>query len=240
MAGNFESPDMVDLVGSLGLFDGIWIDMEHGPVVMSSLADMSRAADLWGMTSIVRVRGVLPDLIGLTLSQGIQGVIVPHVTTRVHAELIVDAAKVPPMGHRGAKGGRRAYGRPLAEHNRRLNDETFVAVMIEDLAGVENLPDILQVPHIDAFFVSHYDLAQDMGLHTDVHNPRLVETYDAAIAQIVGASRVAAAVVADADLEKYLKMGVRCLKVPGWQALLTNGYRTFVDRLGEARVGTGS
>jgi hypothetical protein len=30
--GNFENADLIDFVGSLGLVDAVWIDMEHSPV----------------------------------------------------------------------------------------------------------------------------------------------------------------------------------------------------------------
>src|SRR4051812_30359380 len=67
ISGNYENADMIDFIGSLGVVDGVWIDMEHSPVTWSRLADMSRAADLWGMTSIVRVRDNDPTIISLTL-----------------------------------------------------------------------------------------------------------------------------------------------------------------------------
>ena len=231
ISGNYETADLIDFVGSLEVFDGVWIDMEHGPAAVQSLADMSRAADLWGMTSIVRVRGIDPAFIALTLSEGVNGVIVPHVDTREQAELVVEAAKFAPIGRRGASAGRRSYGRSTAEHLKNANDETFVAVMIEDIVGVENLPEILKVPHIDMFFVAHYDLAQSLGLQLDSENPTLVQTFDRAIEMIVKAGRTAGAVVSEKDLEKYLRMGVRCVKVPGWQSYIAAGARSFVKRV---------
>ena len=47
--------DTVDVLGSTGVVDLIWIEMEHGSVTWSQLSDISRACDLWGMTSLVRV-----------------------------------------------------------------------------------------------------------------------------------------------------------------------------------------
>ena len=231
ISGNYETADLIDFVGSLGVFDGVWIDMEHGPVTVQSLADMSRAADLWGMTSIVRVRAIDAAIIALTLSEGVNGVIVPHVDTKAQAELVVEAAMFPPIGRRGASAGRRSYGRSTVEHLKSANDETFVAVMIEDVAGVENLPEILKVPHIDMFFVAHYDLAQSLGLQFDLENPTLVQTFDRAVEMIVKAGKTAGGVVSERDLEKYLRMGVRCVKVPGWQSYVASGARSFAKRV---------
>ncbi|MEA2681957.1 MAG: 4-hydroxy-2-oxoheptanedioate aldolase [Chloroflexota bacterium] len=236
LSGNFESPDMVDFAGSLKLYDGAWIDMEHGAVTVQGLGDLTRAADLWGMTSVVRVRSLDPAIIGLTLSQGAQGVIVPHVSTREQAELVVSAVKVPPLGRMGASGGRRSYGTTVAEHMEHANEESFVGVMIEDVEGIDNLPEMLQVQHIDIYFVSHYDLALSMGLQADVHDAALVATFDGAVQQIVAAGRVAAAAVGEQELDKYIAMGVRCIKAPRWQALVAQGSLAFADRVRAAQA----
>jgi 4-hydroxy-2-oxoheptanedioate aldolase len=235
ISGNHESADMIDFVGSLGLFDGVWIEMQHGPLTVESLPDMSRAADLWGMTSLVRVRAIDHALIGLTVTAGVHGVIVPGVNTKADAELIVDAVKFAPIGHRSASGGRRSYGRATEEYHKNANDATFVAVMIEDIVAVENLREILTVPHIDMFFVAHYDLAHSMGLQSDVENPKLIETYDRAVGLIVKTGKVAGAVVKEAELEKYLSMGVLGVKVPGWQALFASAARSFVKKVDSSR-----
>ncbi len=235
ISGNHDTSDLIDYAGSLGVFDGVWIDMQHGTVTAESLPDMSRAADLWGMTSLVRVRANDPTIIGLTITAGVHGVIVPHVNTKAEAERVVDAAKFPPLGHRAASGGRRSYGRGAEAHHRSANDETFVAVMIEDIESVENLDEILTVPHIDMFFVAHYDLAQSMGLGSEVEHPRLVETYDRAVEMIVAAGRCAGAVVKEPDLDKYLAMGVRCVKAPAWQSLFGSGARVFAERANAAK-----
>lgn len=244
VSGNHESADAIDYAGSLGLFDGVWIDMEHGSVPMERLGDLSRAADLWGLTAIVRVRSTDPALIALTLDQGVHGVIVPHVETRAQAEAVVSAAKFPPEGRRGAAGGRRSYGRAVADQFALANAETFVAVMIEDATGIANLPDILLVPGIDMFFVSRYDLSLSLGLGGAVRDPEVLRRYDGAIETIVRSGRVAAAVVGEADLDRYLALGVRCVKAPLWQALAAQGARSFVSRVESATrpgpAGTGS
>ena len=57
-----QSSDMIDFLGPLG-FDAMWIETEHGPVSWEQIGDMSRACDLWGMSSIVRVNANEPWLI---------------------------------------------------------------------------------------------------------------------------------------------------------------------------------
>src|SRR5260221_2836084 len=99
IVAGFHIRDMVDFIGSLGHFDAVWLDMEHGPITWSQLEGLSRAADLWGMSSIVRVRANDAELISLTLGLGVDGIVVPHVNTKAEAERVVDAALLHPLGH---------------------------------------------------------------------------------------------------------------------------------------------
>jgi len=88
-----QNPDMIDYLGSLGL-DGVWLEGEHGPLSWDEIGDMSRACDLWGMTSVTRVNSHDPGQIMRNFDRGSQGVIVPHVSTRDAAEGVVGIQKV--------------------------------------------------------------------------------------------------------------------------------------------------
>lgn len=236
--GNYDDTDLIDYIGSLGVYDCVWIDMEHSPVTWRELADLSRAADLWGMTSIVRVRENEPTLISLTLSQGVDGVIVPHVNTREDAERAVDAAKFEPWGHRGSGGSRKNYGRKGDQYTR-ANENGFLAVMIEHYVAVDNLPEILKVPHIDCFFVSHHDLSQSLGLMHDVHNPKVTETYDRGIKLIADAGKVPGGSITEDELSKYLPMGVRFLKSSQWRAWAAAGAAAYQGKVAEQAKSSG-
>ena len=64
IAVSSSDTDMIDFLGSTGLVDMIWVEMEHGPVTWNQLGDISRACDLWGMTSLARVQNNDPWLVG--------------------------------------------------------------------------------------------------------------------------------------------------------------------------------
>ena len=85
--------DMVDFLGSSGAVDVIWIEMEHGEATWSQISDISRACDLWGMTSLVRVNNNDPWLVGRALDRGAQAVVVPHVNTKEEAIRLVQGGK---------------------------------------------------------------------------------------------------------------------------------------------------
>ena len=87
---------MAEVMGNLG-YDAIWIEMEHAPptLTMRDVGEISRACDLWGMSSICRVPND-PWMITRVLDAGCDGVAVPHVRTREEAEQVVRAASMAP------------------------------------------------------------------------------------------------------------------------------------------------
>ena len=219
--------DMIDMMGPLGA-EGAWIESEHGPTDFADIADLSRACDLWGMTSIVRVTSNSEGLIYRTLDRGAQGIVVPHVNTREEARAVVDAAKFAPIGRRGMFTSRQGVG--VSDYFAKANDHTFVGILIEDIVALENLDEILQVDNIDVFYVAPNDLAQSMGYIGDLTNDEVKRTIDGALSRIVAAGRVAGAQTTDANLEHNVELGARVLGVHtvSW---LQNGAKAFLEKV---------
>lgn len=226
LSGN-NSTDMIDQLGPLG-FDAIWLEGEHGPVDFADIPDLTRACDLWGMTSVVRVNRNNPGIIYRTFDLGTQGIVVPHVNTQEEARAVVDAAKFHPLGNRGMYTSRQGYGVP--DYFQRANDETLIIVLIEDIVAVNNLAEILTVDHIDVFFVAPSDLAQTMGYLGGMDHPEVVATIDGALEQIVAAGRTAGGLVNDANVAHYLDKGARFL-LTGWAAWVASGAQAFQGKM---------
>ena len=222
-----NTPDMADFLGLLG-FDAVRFCMEHGQITWAELSDLSRACDLWGMSSIVRVTANEPWLISRTLDRGAQGVIVPHINTNDEALRAVDAAKFAPIGHRGVGGGRQGYG--VTDYLLKANDETIIVAMVEDIMGIRNLADILSVDNIDVFLVAREDLAHSMGYLGQPHHPEVDTVFDKAIAQIVASGRTAGLQVTDSDVDKYIDMGVRYLSTH-WSNWVKAGAGRFLKKV---------
>ncbi len=203
-----NDPDLIDQLGPVGP-DGIWLEGEHGGVDYADLGNLTRACDLWGMTSVVRVMDNDYATIYRTLDRGAQGIVVPHVNTRAEAEAVVEAAKFAPLGKRGMFTSRQGFG--VADYFKTANDQSLLIVLIEDIAAVPNLDAILEVDHIDVFFVAPSDLATSMGHIGDMAQPEVQQTIEAAIAQIVQSGRTAGTLVNAANVERYTRMGVRCI-----------------------------
>ena len=79
--------DLIEHFGPLG-FDAIWLEGEHGPVDFNNIPDLTRACDVSGLSSIVRVHQNEPAVIYRTFDLGAQGVTVPHINTKQEAEAV--------------------------------------------------------------------------------------------------------------------------------------------------------
>src|SRR5207249_10886882 len=76
--GGPNSPDLIDQLGTLDV-DGIWLEGEHGGVDYADLGNLTRACDLWGQTSVVRVMDNDYATIYRTLDRGAQANVRPPV-----------------------------------------------------------------------------------------------------------------------------------------------------------------
>jgi len=226
VAPSYTSAGLVELLGHLG-FDAVFLDTEHGPGGWEDIEHMVRAAELSGMTPIVRVQDNDPSTITRALDRGAGGIQVPHVNTRAEAEAAVRRAKFHPLGVRGWGAGRAALGVPLADFARHANEETMVVAMIEEAEALENLDDILTVDHLDVFFVAPGDLAQSLGYPGQVDHPRGQAAIDDALRRIRAAGRVAGTLTTPATVQRYRELGVLYLYV-GLAPLLTPSAKSFL------------
>src|SRR5262245_20748215 len=81
----------VDVAGALG-FDCVMIDWEHNLFDPSQIEETIRAADVYGMTSLVRMQ-LNAEHISHVLNAGAQGVLVARVNSAADVRTILNAAK---------------------------------------------------------------------------------------------------------------------------------------------------
>jgi 4-hydroxy-2-oxoheptanedioate aldolase len=221
-----NDPDLIDQLGPIGA-DGIWLEGEHGAVDYADLGNLTRACDLWGLTSVVRVMDNDYATIYRTLDRGAQGIVVPHVNTRAEAEAVVEAGKFAPFGKRGMFTSRQGFG--VGDYLQSANDQSLLVVLLEDIAAIGNLDDILKVDHIDVFFVAPSDLATSMGHIGDVGHRDVQRTIDDAIGRIVRAGRTAGTLVTAATAERYTRLGVRAI-MASFFPWIQAGAKDLMDR----------
>ena len=217
---------IIDFLGPLG-FDAAWIECEHGPVDWDALGNMTRACDLWGLTSITRVNANDPGIITRTLDRGSMGIVVPHVNSREAAEQAAQSTKYAPLGHRGMFGGRQSFG--VADYFHTANDQTMVIVLLEEIEALERIEEILNVDNIDVFFVAPSDLAQTMGHIGNPEHPEVQAAIEQAIGKIVNAGRVPGTLANDANIGRFKKMGVKFL-MTSWNAWVVRGATEFLQK----------
>ena len=139
--------------------DFVCIDQEHSAISSDTLENMLRAAALHQVPALVRVPGLDGVSIAKALDSGAEGVLVPHVNTEQDARNVVRATRFPPDGKRGAGPGRStAYGRDILKSVEGARRSTLVAIQLETVEALVNLPAILAVPGIDLVFIGPGDL----------------------------------------------------------------------------------
>ena len=225
-----HNAEMIEHLGALGV-DGVWIEGEHGPIDYADIPDLTRACDLWGITSVVRVNLNLPGVIYRTLDVGAQAIVVPHVNTATEAREVVDASKFYPMGHRGNYTSRQGIG--VADYAKKANAQTMAIILIEDIVAVNNLAEVLEVDGIDVFFVASGDLAQSMGHLGEPEHPEVQDTVAGSIKQIVAAGKTAGTVVNESNVDRFLDLGTRFINTQ-WLPWAQAGGRAFLDKVAMA------
>ncbi len=208
----FPSPQIVEMIGALG-FDWVLIDCEHGTIDVESVELLVMAAEVSGITPIVRPPSRDATDILRVLDRGAMGVQVPHVNTAEDARAVVEAVKYHPLGKRGlaasTRAGRYGIGLTAAEYVAQVNRETLVCVQLEEGEALRNINEILKVEGIDVFFVGPSDLAQSMGFPGRSDTPIVQQMIRATLDAIVAAGKVPGSTGPDADIADYLKRGCR-------------------------------
>lgn len=157
-----NSPDMAEIIGAAG-FDAVMIDHEHGSGSLEMAIHQYRAVRCVGDAPVLmRVPWNDTVLIKRALDTGMDGIMVPSVSTAEEARAVVAACRYPPHGIRSAgigaaRGG--TYGRFARAYLENLVDDLMIICQIETKEGVENIESIAAVDGIDMLFVGPNDLS---------------------------------------------------------------------------------
>ncbi len=226
------SPQIVEMLGALG-FDWVLLDCEHGALTPDHIELMAMAAEARGMTAIARPATRSPEHILQLLDRGVMGVQVPHVSTAADARAVVQAVKYHPLGARGLAAGTRAANYDaqgtLADYVSAANNQTLIAIQLEDAAAIENLDALLKVDDIDVFFIGPSDLSQSLGHPGEPKAPPVARAIESSLRKIVAAKRIPGMPAAFDNVNDLLGKGVRYLytHVP---KLLAASARAYLDK----------
>ena len=206
------APPIVEMMGYLG-FDWVLLDNEHGSITIDTAEACIAAAELSGIAPIVRPVSNKSEIIAPFLDRGAWGVQVPHVNTAEEARAAVDAVKYGPEGHRGIFSGcrpaRYGFTGNTGDYAREANRQTLVCLMLEEVAAIENLPELVTVPGVDVYFIGSGGLSQSMGYTGQPTHPDVQQMMERGVKMITGAGRIAGCSCPDNLIPKFLGLGVQ-------------------------------
>lgn len=159
--------------------DYVWLESEHAPHNRETIAWALQAYAAHGIAPLLRIPEISAARAAMAVDAGAHGVIVPYVETVAQVKDIVGAVKYRPL-----KG--QALRRALDEgvfpdatteaYLQSYNPDAVVIIMIESQTGIDNLPDLLAVPGVDAVLMGPHDLTVNLGIAEQYDHPRFLES----------------------------------------------------------------
>lgn len=209
-----NDPAVLEIIGAAGL-DFAIVDLEHGSYGYKSAEELVRAAELAGISPIIRVRKNEASLISKALDIGATGVQVPQVSTGAEASKVVESALFYPGGERGVCCYVRSAGyshRPKKDYLGSENQKSLVVVQIEGQKGLQNIDEIMGVEGIDVIFIGPYDLSQSLGVPGEIEHPLVLKEMEGIARRAQGAGLSAGTFVENTlTAKKWIAMGVSYL-----------------------------
>jgi 4-hydroxy-2-oxoheptanedioate aldolase len=179
------STTVVEILGHAG-FDFVVIDLEHGQGDIATATEMIRAAQLTGMTAVIRVPSNDPIFLKRILEVGADSLMIPQIETAAEAQAAVRACRYPPQGARGYAAPvvrASSYGK-VKDYIHRANDNLLLILQIESAAAVKHAAEIAAVDGVDVAFIGVNDLGGSIGRLEQLDHPdvrKLVGEAEAAI-----------------------------------------------------------
>jgi 2-keto-3-deoxy-L-rhamnonate aldolase RhmA len=176
------SLETVELLADAG-FEFIVVDLEHSPLTLESAYKLFVVAQGLGLTALVRVADRSGNYLQRVLDSGVDGVLVPQVSTVAEAAAAIDQMTFSPVGSRGmgttSRAGRWGLDTPA---DYAAKGSTIVrGLQLESEPVLRDVEPILDLPGLGAVFLGMGDLTLSTGLKAD--DPALVELTDNLLAQ---------------------------------------------------------
>lgn len=195
--------------------DFLIFDQEHNGWSVETirmLTATTRSADL---APFVRVPATQYHLMARVLDVGAMGLMVPMVETEEQARLIVQSAKYPPVGRRGAGFGLSHddyVESDILEKMASANQEGLLIAQIETALGVENVDRIAAVEGIDVLWIGHFDLTNSLGIPGQFTHPEYLRCVERVLEACRRHGKAPGFMVADVETGKrLLAQGFRIL-----------------------------
>ena len=173
-------------------------DMEHTGWELETIRMLIATTPRPGLVPIVRIPTTQYHFVSRVLDMGAMGIMAPMVESADEARLLVQSAKYPPTGRRGAAFGiaHDDYGiDTIPEVVHSSNAESLLIVQIETAKGLQNLDEIATVSEIDVLWIGLYDLANSLGLPGQMDHPQIQAAIERVLAVCRAKNKVPAVLV---------------------------------------------
>lgn len=239
MVFEFCTPGIGRIAANAGA-EFVIFDQEHtgwSVDTIRALIASTRAADT---VPLVRVPATGYHLIARPLDAGAMGIMVPMVETEDQAYRIVQSAKYPPHGRRGAAFGIAhddfASGDIVATMSS-ANNEVLLIAQIETEAGVESADAIASMPGIDVLWIGHFDLTNSLGIPGQFDHPDYLAAVEVVLAACARHGKAPGIMAADpATARAAIARGFRAVAYGGDLWIYGNALR---DGLADVRLRSG-
>ncbi|MBN1933983.1 MAG: 2,4-dihydroxyhept-2-ene-1,7-dioic acid aldolase [Anaerolineae bacterium] len=240
---NTTWPTIVELIGHTGMYDYVEFLAEYGPFDLYTLDDFCRAAELYNMSSIIKVdqepRGFLAQR---GIGAGFQGVLFTDCRSVEDVEKCVKIARpeTPEDGGIHGVGARRfalpGYGGTL-EYVQYLRD-VVVMIMIEKKSAVERLEEILSVPGIDMIQWGPSDYSMSVGMAGQRGSPEIKAAEKRVFETAIKMGVPPRAEIGSPDQARYyLDLGVRHFSLNTDTSILFEWWRSSGEEMRKALDG---
>jgi 4-hydroxy-2-oxoheptanedioate aldolase len=144
-------------------WDSVTIDLQHGLIDYQTAVTMLQAISTTETVPLARVPWLEEGILMKMLDAGCMGLICPMINSGTEAERFVSACRYAPRGRRSV-GPIRASIYAGNDYIAHANEEIVLLAMVETVAALNQLDDILSVPGLDGVYVGPADLALSMGV----------------------------------------------------------------------------
>lgn len=228
------SPMIAEIMAVSGV-DLIVIDCEHFQFNVETVANVIRAADLYGASCLVRVSDPSNTwMIDNALDMGAAGILLTDSRGVEDVRKAIDAVKYYPIGHRGVCTDSRAsrYGTMLRpeQHPQYFNDNTILAVVIETKAAIEELDEIVRLPEVDILSVGDADLSYECGRPGGTKQEEHIALRNGIYQKILASGKCALDKAGTIEeMQKAAKEGKNCFYIASDMSLLMQGLRQIIE-----------
>lgn len=181
MVHSLAHGQVAEMIGQAG-YDFVMIDGEHGPGDMQAHLACLQAVAATPASAIFRVASNDPVRLKRALDLGVEGVLIPDVSTAEQAQQAVAACLYPPRGKRGFSAATARASDYCLNIDQYINDDgaqLLICLMIESAEGVKNVADIAAVEGVDVVQIGPFDLSYDMGIPGQFEHPEFIEALTA-------------------------------------------------------------